>query len=115
MTIGLTRPREELYQRVDARIEMMFANGFIEEVKGLLEKGYSPSLPTMSAIGYREVVSVIQGELTEEQAKVQIRRATRVYVRRQANWFKESDPSIKWFKVEEGVVEKIERQIQDTL
>ena len=85
VTIGLTRPREELYQRVDARIEMMFANGFIGEVKGLLDKGYSPSLPTMSAIGYRECVSVINGELYEGQAKVQIRRATRVYVRRQAN------------------------------
>jgi tRNA dimethylallyltransferase len=70
ITVGLTRPREELYQRVDERIETMFANGFIDEVKRLLEKGYSPSLPTMSAIGYRECVGVIQGELTEEQAKV---------------------------------------------
>jgi len=113
--IGLTRPRDELYQRVDARIEMMFANEFIVEVKGLLEKGYSPSLPTMSAIGYRECVSVIKGELTEEQAKVQIRHATRVYVRRQANWFKESDPNIRWFKVEDGVIEKIESYIKDTL
>ena len=112
VTIGLTRPREELYQRVDARIEMMFANGFIDEVNELLKKGYSPSLPTMSAIGYRECVSVIQGELTEEQAKVQMRRATRVYVRRQANWFKESDPIIHWFKVEEGVVNRIEGNIK---
>jgi len=111
VTIGLTRPREELYQRVDARIEMMFTNGFINEVKGLLDKGYPPSLPTMSAIGYREVVSVIQGELTGEQAKVQIRRATRVYVRRQANWFKESDPDIHWFKVKDGVVDEIEKNI----
>ena len=115
VTIGLTRPREELYQRVDARIEMMFPNGFVDEVKGLLEKGYSPSLPTMSAIGYRECISVIQGELTEEQAKVQIRHATRVYVRRQANWFKESDPNILWFKVENGVTEEIESHIRDTL
>ena len=112
VTIGLTRPREELYQRVDARIEMMFANGFIDEVKFLLEKGYSPSLPTMSAIGYRECVSVIKGELTEEQAKVQIRRATRVYVRRQANWFKESDPNIHWFRVEEGIIDTIEKNIR---
>ena len=112
VTIGLTRPREELYQRVDARIEMMFANGFIEEVKGLLEKGYSPFLPTMSAIGYRECVSVIKGELTEEQAKVQIRRATRVYVRRQANWFKESDPNIHWFRVENGIIDTIEKNIR---
>jgi len=112
VTIGLTRPREELYQRVDARIEMMFANGFIEEVKRLLEKGYSPFLPTMSAIGYRECVSVIKGELTEEQAKVQIRRATRVYVRRQANWFKESDPNIHWFRVENGIIDTIEKNIR---
>jgi tRNA dimethylallyltransferase len=115
VTIGLTRPREELYQRVDVRIESMFANGFVDEVRGLLAKGYSPSLPTMSAIGYRECVSVIRGELTEEQAKVQIRRATRVYVRRQANWFKESDPNIHWFRVEEGGVEKIEASLRQSL
>ena len=112
VTIGLTRPREELYQRVDERIEMMFMNGFLDEVRTLLEKGYSPSLPTMSAIGYRECVDVIQGELTEEEAKVRIRRATRVYVRRQANWFKESDPNIRWFRVEEGVLDKVESQIR---
>ena len=112
-TIGLTRPREELYQRVDARIDMMFANGFVDEVKGLLDRGYSPSLPTMSAIGYRECVSVIKGELTEGQAKVQIRRATRVYVRRQANWFKESDPNIHWFKVKENIVDAIEKYIRE--
>lgn len=112
VTIGLTRPREELYRRVDARIESMFANGFLDEVKGLLDKGYSPSLPTMSAIGYRECVGVIQGELTEEQAKVRIRRGTRVFVRRQANWFRESDPKIAWFKVEDGVGDKIEKTIR---
>jgi len=112
ITVGLTRPREELYQRVDQRIDAMFANGFIDEVKGLLAKGYSPSLPTMSAIGYRECVSVVKGELSEEQAKVQIRRGTRVFVRRQANWFKESDPNILWFKVEDGAVDRIEENIR---
>jgi len=112
VTIGLIRPREELYQRVDERIELMFSNGFINEVKGLLDKGYSPTLPPMSAIGYRECVSVIKGELTEEQAKVEIRRATRVYVRRQANWFKESDPSIHWFRVQDGIVEDIVKNIR---
>jgi tRNA dimethylallyltransferase len=112
VTIGLTRPREELYKRVDQRIEVMFANGFVEEVKGLLDKGYSPSLPTMSAIGYRECMRVVNGELSEEQAKVQIRRATRVYVRRQANWFKESDPNIRWFRVQKGVADEIEKNIR---
>jgi tRNA dimethylallyltransferase len=90
----------------------MFAQGLVEEVRGLLAKGYSPSLPTMSAIGYRECVRVVRGEWTEEQAKVEMRRATRVYVRRQANWFKESDPGIFWFKVKEGVVDEIEQTIR---
>jgi len=112
ITIGLARPREELYQRVDKRIDLMFENGFIDEVKKLLDKGYPPSLPTMSAIGYRECVSVIKGELTEEQAKVQMRRATRVYVRRQANWFKESDPNIHWFRVNDDIIEVIEDNIR---
>ncbi len=115
ITIGLMRPRAELYERVDKRIDLMFANGFLDEVKGLLAKGYSPSLPTMSAIGYRECVRVIQGELNEEQAKAEIRHATRVFVRRQANWFKESDPNIKWFQVKEGVAEEIESFIKNTL
>ena len=115
ITVGLTRPRAELYERVDQRIEAMFANGFLDEVRSLLVKGYSPALPTMSAIGYRECIRVVNGELNEEQAKAEIRRATRVFVRRQANWFKESDPNIKWFRVEEGVVEEIEAYIRKSL
>jgi tRNA dimethylallyltransferase len=114
VTIGLTRPRPELYERVDQRIDGMFASGFLDEVKNLLAKGYSPSLPTMSAIGYRECIRVVKGELNEEQAKAEIRRATRIFVRRQANWFKESDPNIKWFRVEDKVVEKIEAYIHNT-
>jgi tRNA dimethylallyltransferase len=112
ITVGLTRPRVKLYERVDQRIDIMFANGFLDEIKGLLAKGYSPSLPTMSAIGYRECIRVINGEISEKQAKAEIQRATRVFVRRQANWFKETDPNIKWFRVEEGVVEKIESYIR---
>jgi tRNA dimethylallyltransferase len=80
-----------------------------------LAKGYSPSLPTLSAIGYRECIRVIHSELNEEQAKAEIRRATRVFVRRQANWFKESDPNISWFRIEEGVTEKIEAYIRSSL
>ena len=115
VTIGLTRPRTELYERVDKRIDMMFANGLLEEVKTLLEKGYSPTLPTLSAIGYRECVEVLEGKIKVEEAKQLIRRATRVFVRRQANWFKESDPNIVWLKVKDGVVEEIESYIRKSL
>jgi tRNA dimethylallyltransferase len=112
ITIGLTRPRAELYARVDARIESMFANGFLDEVKGLLAKGYSPTLPTMSAIGYRECVEVLEGRIKVEEAKQLIGRATRVFVRRQANWFKESDPNITWFRVADGIIDAIEKNIR---
>ncbi len=117
ITIGLTRPRPELYQRVDERIDLMFANGFINEVKELLDapRGYSPSLPSMSAIGYRECISVIQGLLSEEQAKVEMRRMTRIFVRRQANWFKESDPNIMWFPVTDGILDDVEKYIRQLI
>jgi tRNA dimethylallyltransferase len=115
ITVGLMRPRAELYERVDQRIEMMFANGFLEEVKSLLAKGYPPTLPTMSAIGYREGVKVVNGEWSQEQAKMEMRRITRVFVRRQANWFKESDPNIKWFRVETGVINEIESYLRNSL
>jgi tRNA dimethylallyltransferase len=116
LAIGLKRPRAELYQRVDERINAMFATGFVEEVKGLLENGYSPELPTMSAIGYRECIRVIQGQLSVEQAKFEMRRATRMFVRRQANWFKEDDPSIHWFEAgQENVTKVIEDFIRQFL
>lgn len=116
ITIGLTRPREELYQRVDERIEKMFNDGLLDEVKGLLDKGYSPTLPSMSAIGYRECVSVIKGSMTVEQAKVEMRRLTRVFVRRQGNWFKESDPNIHWFyPAHENLINEIETVIRNSV
>ena len=67
----------------------------------------------MSAIGYREAVSVIEGKLTVEQAKVEMRRATRIFVRRQGNWFKESDPQIKWFRVHDKVTQEIQKYLRE--
>jgi len=116
LTIGLKRSREELYQRVDERIEAMFEAGLLDEVKGLLDKGYPPDLPTMSAIGYRECIRIIEGQLSVEQAKVEMRRATRIFVRRQANWFKEDDPNIHWFDVgQENLVKMVEDFIKHQL
>ncbi len=98
IAIGLRRPRPELYARIDARIEAMFQAGLLDEVRGLLDKGYGPEVPALSAIGYRECIRVLRREWTVEQAKAEMRRATRAYVRRQANWFKETDPGIHWFE-----------------
>lgn len=98
LLLGLRRPRAELYARIDARIEAMFQAGLLEETRRLLEQGYSPELPALSAIGYRECIAVLQGKISIEEAKALMKRATRRYVRHQANWFKESDPRIHWLE-----------------
>jgi tRNA dimethylallyltransferase len=97
LVIGLKRSRAELYQRVDQRIEDMISAGFLDEVRRLIEAGFSPDLPMLSAIGYREMVAVLRGEMTMDEAITQMKRLTRRYIRQQSNWFKESDPSIHWF------------------
>jgi tRNA dimethylallyltransferase len=115
LTIGLSRPRPEIYARLDARIESMFAAGLLDEVQHLLDAGCSPDLPTMSAIGYRECVNVLAGRMPVEEAKTGMRRLTRIFVRRQANWFKLDDPSIRWFDAGKANIGEIEQVIHDFL
>lgn len=112
LQIGLIRPRPELYARIDQRVSEMMEAGLVDEVRGLLEKGYSPDLPTLSAIGYAEVTAYLRGHISLEEAVAQIRRSTRVLVRRQANWFKLDDPDIHWFQVQPGVVDQVEAAIR---
>jgi tRNA dimethylallyltransferase len=94
--IGLQLPRPELYSLIDARIEQMFQDGFVAEAEGLLKAGYSSELPSMSAIGYSEVGRFLAGEISLNEAKTLMKRRTRQFVRRQANWFKPDDPLIEW-------------------
>ncbi len=75
----------------------MLQNGLIEETRQLLRAGYGPDLPAFSAIGYSQCVQVINGDIDLRQARVTMQRLTRMFVRRQSNWFKESDPTITWF------------------
>jgi tRNA dimethylallyltransferase len=113
LTIGLLRPRPELYARIDQRIDWMLANGLVAEVQGLLAYGYSRKLPAMSAIGYREISAALEGEISMEEAVMLIRRQTRVFVRRQSNWFKASDPNIHWFHFQAGDDERMLALTQD--
>jgi tRNA dimethylallyltransferase len=115
LCIGLQLPRDQLYARIDARIDDMINSGFLSEVEKLLESGYSPELPSMSAIGYKQMARVITGEATLEEAIRDMRRLTRQFVRRQANWFKSSDPKIHWFDVREDVEDAIVLLIQSWL
>jgi tRNA dimethylallyltransferase len=103
LRIGLTMPRQELYARIDRRLDRMLDEGLLDEVRRLLEAGVEPDSPAMSAIGYRQLAAHLRGEMSLEEAVQGIRKATRVFVRRQANWFKAEDPHIVWFDAEEGV------------
>lgn len=114
LIVGLKLPRPVLYQRIDERIGTMFKNGFIDEVRGLLAKGFSPELPSLSAIGYREVIAYLQGKITLEQAVSLMKKTTRQYVRRQANWFKETDRNIHWFQINDQAVDTIQEFILTT-
>ncbi len=112
LLLGLTCPRPELYRRIDDRISRMITSGFIEEVRGLLDHGYSPELPTLTAIGYGEIVAYIQGKMGLEDAIIKMKHRTRVFVRRQANWFKMNDPCIHWFQVDENAKENMGKMIR---
>jgi len=113
--VGINRPREELYACVDERIEKMIADGFIEEVKGFINEGYEKQLENISAIGYVEIAEFIKGEIALEEAIRLIKRKTRIFVRRQSNWFKLTDPRIKWFNADEQVIDQIEIYIRSRI
>ena len=93
---GMKRDRAELYERIDRRVDLMIANGLVEETAALLAKGYSEDLPSMSAIGYKEICDYLHGRIGLDEAAQLIKFRTHNYVRRQANWFKPTDPAIEW-------------------
>jgi len=113
--IGIQWDRDVLYQRIDHRIEKMIENGVIEEVRKLLDLGYSSDLPSMSAIGYRELAGYIQGKNTLDEALILMKRNSRTYVRRQANWFKANDPDIMWFEGNELDFRKVVAYIESEI
>lgn len=100
--IGLWLERQALYDRIDARIDTMVGEGLIAEVDQLLQKGYATDLSSMSAIGYREITQYLLGKCSLEEAVQWMKRKTRQFVRRQTNWFREDDPTIRWFHTEQA-------------
>jgi tRNA dimethylallyltransferase len=99
LQIGLTMERQELYQRIDERVDRMVEEGLVEEVRGLVEQGYSYDLPSMSGLGYQQIGMYLRGEVSLEEAVQLIKRHTRRFVRHQYNWFRLDDAAIRWFDV----------------
>ena len=104
LIIGLTLPRDELYRRIDQRVDGMMEAGWPDEVRRLLERGVAAELPSMSSVGYRELAACSQGETSLEDAVASIKRNTRKFARRQSAWFRLSDPRIHWLQANENVV-----------
>jgi tRNA dimethylallyltransferase len=99
LLIGLTQERSELYGRIDERVDKMIRRGLVEELERLLKKGYSPSLPSMSGIGYRQIAQYLQGEMTLPEAIDRIKHETHRLARHQYAWFRLNDCRIHWFDV----------------
>ena len=94
--IGLEMNRELLYNRINERVNEMIQEGLIKEVKKLYNKGYDKSFQSMQAIGYKEIIDYIEGNISESEAVRLIKRNTRRFAKRQITWFKPDD-RIKWF------------------
>jgi tRNA dimethylallyltransferase len=104
--IGLNRSRELLYTRIDQRVENMMADGLLEEVISLKDAGYSRSLPSMSGLGYRQIMAHLAGELSLEEAVEKTKFDTHRFARQQKTWFKQDDPRIHWFDPGENSAEE---------
>ncbi|MGH7314553.1 MAG: tRNA (adenosine(37)-N6)-dimethylallyltransferase, partial [Candidatus Rokuibacteriota bacterium] len=115
--IGLTMERSALRQRLAVRAAAMVASGLAGEVRGLLARGYDPTLPAMQGIGYREFVHVAQGTLADAEALRLMQRDTMRYAKRQWTWFAR-EPGVQWLDLRlaggpQGAAVIIERRLRE--
>jgi tRNA dimethylallyltransferase len=106
LQIGVTRPRPELYARIDRRVQRMIGAGLVDEVRRLADAGYDWELPAMTGLGYRQIGEYLRDEVTLEEAIARIKKGTRRFVQQQYNWFRLDDPAIRW--VDPGVTQAID-------
>ena len=106
LMIGLTRPRERLYARIDRRVDAMLAAGLVEETQRLLDAGYDARLPSMTSLGYRECIDYLTGRCDLTTAAERIKTETHRYVRHQTTWFRKLR-DIHWFDLETTVSTQI--------
>jgi len=121
MVYGLSMPRALMYERINARVDQMIEEGLVDEVKSLLERGIEPRKEggAMQAIGYKEIVSALHGQMSMEQAVALIKQGSRRYAKRQWTWFRR-DTRTKWFdwteyESEEALIEALLSQIQSDI
>lgn len=98
LLIGIEMSRKTLYSRINKRVDIMLGHGLFNEVKNLVEQGYE-STQSMQAIGYKELVPVVNGELSIDQAVETLKQHSRQYAKRQLTWFK-NKLTVQWFNRE---------------
>ncbi len=91
----LTHDRQVLYDRIEKRIDLMVHQGLIEEVRGLMERGYDRSLVSMQGLGYKEIIPYLNGEYTLDEAIYVLKRDTRHFAKRQLTWFRR-ERDVQW-------------------
>lgn len=114
LQIGLDRPRDELYHRIDQRVDAMIAHGLVAETQWLLAAGYQPPLPSISSLGYREIITHLAGEITLATAVERIKHETHRFVRHQYTSFRKMS-DIHWFDLSQmspaAIYEQVVRSI----
>ena len=88
-------PRERLYERINLRVDRMMERGLLSEVENLLRRGVPEDVTSMQAIGYKELIAHIKGELSLQEAVDSIKLHSRRYAKRQMTWFRRN-PEITW-------------------
>ena len=96
LKIGLSPAREQLYERLDRRTKQMFETGLIEEVRGILSRGFAATVKPFESHGYRQAIQFLNGELKLDEAIFYAQRNTRHYAKRQMTWFRQ-EAGIEWF------------------
>jgi tRNA dimethylallyltransferase len=110
MQFGLVMDREKLTERIDARVDLMWQKGLVAEVDSLIADGINQATTARRALGYAQVISMRAGEISEDQAKEETKRATRQYARRQETWFSR-DARIKWISPIQARLETVLQKI----
>ena len=110
--IGLTADRDDLYKRIDARVDSMMRKGLVAEVESLVARGYGFDLPSMSGLGYKQIGIYLQGKMDLPAATQQIKFDTHNFARHQYNWFRLKDKRINWFEAGEGTTKAVYRFVQ---
>lgn len=100
LQLGLEMDRQRLYERADMRVDQMMAAGFLDEVRRLLEMDYNRNLPSMSGLGYKELVAHLVDGLSLDEAVANTKTATHDFIRRQYTWFHGHDTGIRWHDAE---------------